>query len=75
MLLVNADRETVKWFGAASDISERKQAERPSAVTREASDGAQVLETIWKDSYDLALLDISMPGKNRLEVLKVPGRP
>ena len=40
------------------------------AVTGEASNGAQVLETMSKDSYDLVLLDISMPGKNGLEVLK-----
>jgi two-component system, NarL family, invasion response regulator UvrY len=40
------------------------------AVTGEASNGAQVLEMMSKDSYDLVLLDISMPGKNGLEVLK-----
>ena len=40
------------------------------AVTGEASDGAQVLEMMSKDSYDLVLLDISMPVKNGFEVLK-----
>jgi len=40
------------------------------AVTGEASDGAQVLEMMSKDRYDLVLLDISMPGKNGLEALK-----
>ena len=40
------------------------------AVTGEASDGTQVLEMISRDTYDLVLLDISMPGKNGLEVLK-----
>jgi two-component system invasion response regulator UvrY len=39
-------------------------------VTGEVSDGAQVLEMISKGSYDLALLDISMPVKNGFEVLK-----
>jgi two-component system, NarL family, invasion response regulator UvrY len=40
------------------------------AVTGEASDGVQALEMLSKGSYDLALLDISMPGKNGFEVLK-----
>ncbi len=47
-------------FGETDDLS----------VTGEASDGAQVLEMVSRDSYDLVLLDISMPGKNGLEVLK-----
>ena len=40
------------------------------AVAGEASDGAQVLGMMSKDSYDLVLLDISMPGKDGLEALK-----
>jgi two-component system, NarL family, invasion response regulator UvrY len=40
------------------------------AVTGEASDGGQVLEMISKGNYDLLVLDISMPVKNGLEVLK-----
>jgi two-component system, NarL family, invasion response regulator UvrY len=40
------------------------------AVTGEASDGVQALEMLSKGSYDLALLDISMPVKNGFEVLK-----
>jgi len=39
-------------------------------VTGEAGDGKQVIEMISKGSYDLLLLDISMPGKNGFEVLK-----
>ena len=30
----------------------------------EASSGQEALELIWKNKYDLILLDISMPGQN-----------
>lgn len=39
-------------------------------VTGEAHDGLQVLDMLAKGSYELVLLDISMPGKNGLDVLK-----
>jgi two-component system invasion response regulator UvrY len=39
-------------------------------VAGEASNGQEVLEKIWKDKYDIVLLDISMPGMSGLEVLK-----
>lgn len=39
-------------------------------VAGEASNGQEVLETISKKNYDLLLLDIAMPGRDGLEVLK-----
>ena len=39
-------------------------------VVAEASSGMEALEFIWKNKYDLILLDISMPGQNGLQTLK-----
>jgi two-component system invasion response regulator UvrY len=39
-------------------------------VADEASNGQEVLALVRKREYDLILLDISMPGRNGLEVLK-----
>ena len=39
-------------------------------VVAEASSGLEALELVWKNKYDLILLDISMPGKNGLQTLK-----
>ena len=40
------------------------------SVVAEASSGMEALEYIWKNKYDLILLDISMPGQNGLQTLK-----
>jgi two-component system, NarL family, invasion response regulator UvrY len=42
----------------------------PEAVISEASNGQEVLEAIRKKDFDLILLDIAMPGKDGLDVLK-----
>ena len=39
-------------------------------VEDEASDGQQVLDKVRQHDFDVVLLDISMPGKSGLEVLK-----
>lgn len=39
-------------------------------VADEAGNGQEVLSLVSKKDYDVILLDISMPGKNGLEVLK-----
>lgn len=39
-------------------------------VADEAGNGQEVLEKVWKNEYDMVLLDIGMPGMPALEVLK-----
>lgn len=39
-------------------------------VVDEASSGQEVLEKIFKKEFDVVLLDISMPGKSGLDILK-----
>jgi len=39
-------------------------------VTGEARDGQELLEKIRTDDFNVVLLDISMPGRNGLEILK-----
>ena len=46
-------------------------AEHPDLVVAdEASNGHEVLDKIWKNDYDILLLDISMPGITGIDVLK-----
>jgi two-component system, NarL family, invasion response regulator UvrY len=39
-------------------------------ITGEACDGQEVLSKVQADNYDVVLLDISMPGRSGLDVLK-----
>ena len=39
-------------------------------VVDEASNGHEVMEKIWKNDYDAVLLEISMPGRNGIDILK-----
>jgi DNA-binding NarL/FixJ family response regulator len=39
-------------------------------IAGEAGNGHEVMETIGKKDYDLILLDIAMPGRDGLEILK-----
>jgi DNA-binding NarL/FixJ family response regulator len=39
-------------------------------VAGEASNGQEALEKVWQENYDVVVLDISMPGKSGLAVLK-----
>lgn len=41
-----------------------------SAEFGEAGDGGEALQAIWKEPWDVVLLDISMPGRGGLEALK-----
>jgi DNA-binding NarL/FixJ family response regulator len=40
------------------------------AVAGEAATGAEVLEKVFQNEYDVILLDISMPGRSGLEILR-----
>lgn len=40
------------------------------AVVDEASNGQEVINKVWNNDYDLVLLDISLPGRGGLDVLK-----
>jgi DNA-binding NarL/FixJ family response regulator len=44
--------------------------EKDMNVVEEASNGQEALQKIGKNEYDCVLLDISMPGRSGLEVLK-----
>ncbi|HOG07521.1 MAG: response regulator transcription factor [Syntrophales bacterium] len=44
--------------------------EKDMNVVEEASNGQEALQKIGKSEYDCVLLDISMPGRSGLEVLK-----
>jgi len=38
-------------------------------ITGEASNGAEVLNKVWGNDYDVVLLDISMPDKSGMDIL------
>jgi DNA-binding NarL/FixJ family response regulator len=44
--------------------------EFPNMVFGEASNGQQALDLAWKQDWDIVVLDITMPGRNGLDVLK-----
>jgi DNA-binding NarL/FixJ family response regulator len=39
-------------------------------VCGEAEDGQRAIEMVWKENWDVVLLDISMPGRGGLDTLK-----
>ena len=40
-------------------------------IVAEASSGQEAMDLIWENKYDLIILDISMPGLNGLQTLKL----
>ena len=64
--VVIADDHTIlreglrQLLGAAADI----------AVVAEAADGHEVMARVRSDEFDLLLLDMSMPGKSGIELIK-----
>jgi two-component system invasion response regulator UvrY len=44
--------------------------EFPDAVFGEAATAQEALELAWKEAWDLVILDISMPGRSGLDILR-----
>lgn len=42
----------------------------PGGIIGEASDGAQALQAVYDGAWDLVVLDLSLPGRTGLDVLK-----
>ena len=61
-----ADDHPIVRNGLKSILNEQPD----MAVTGEAGDGQIALDMLSRDTYDLLLLDITMPRKNGFEVLK-----
>ena len=61
-----ADDHTIVRAGLKQILSDHSD----MVVVDEASDGQELLEKIKKRCPDVILLDISMPGRNGLEILK-----
>jgi DNA-binding NarL/FixJ family response regulator len=65
--VVVADDHAVVWRGLVQILSDAEGI----TVVGEASNAAEVLGTLRQTPCDVLLLDISMPGKNGIEALKV----
>jgi len=61
-----ADDHAVVRAGLKQIISDTKD----MVVAAEASNGQEVLECVWRDDFDVIVLDIKMPGRNGLDVLR-----
>jgi DNA-binding NarL/FixJ family response regulator len=61
-----ADDHTIVRKGLKQIIAETTD----MAVTDEACDGQEVLNKVRNDSFDMVLLDISMPGRTGLDILR-----
>ncbi|HXD94713.1 MAG TPA: response regulator transcription factor [Bacteroidia bacterium] len=66
MRVLIADDHAIVRKGLAYLLRE----EFPDAEIHEASNGSEVLERVQNGIWDAILIDISMPGRNGLEILK-----
>jgi len=64
--LLIADDHTVVREGLKQIVSDTSNI----VVADEASNGQEVLDKVWKNDYDVVLLDISMPGRSGLDTLE-----
>src|SRR5688572_1785511 len=64
--IVIADDHTIVREGLKQLLS----AATDLTVVGEAQDGTQVLKRIREDDFDVLLLDMSMPGKSGIELIK-----
>ncbi len=61
-----ADDHTIVRKGLKQILAEMSEI----VTTDEASNGQEVLQKVWENEYDMVLLDISMPGRGGLDILK-----
>jgi|GEM_PF-2967136 len=61
-----ADDHAVVRQGLKQIISTTKDIK----VTAEATNGQEVLNRVWKENFDVVMLDISMPGRDGVDVLR-----
>ena len=53
-----------------SGLAQMLTAGFPSASVRESGNAAEALERIWNERWDVVIVDISLPGKSGLDLLK-----
>jgi len=64
-ILIAADHQIVR-----KGLKSIFKAQPDMVVTGEACDGQEVQDMLSKNTFDLLLLDVTMPRKNTVEVLK-----
>src|SRR5262245_22141937 len=64
-ILVADDHDIVR-----KGLKETLEDELGSVAIGEAENGKEVIELVWKQKWDLLLLDINMEGRSGLEVLE-----
>ena len=66
MKILIADDHTIVRKGIKQILAEIPEV----TVTDEARNGQEVLQNVWDNDYDIVLLDITMPGRSGLDILK-----
>src|SRR5437763_2729258 len=66
MKILLADDHTVVRHGLKQILAD----EFKRATFGEARNAQEALDLVWKDNWDVVILDITMPGRSGLEVLK-----
>lgn len=51
-------------------LIETIQEEFPNAIVGQASDSQSGIESVWRENWEVVLLDIAMPGRSGLDILK-----